>query len=110
MNKEKSLLGIVVAVSTLCLMAFLARDFATAAKAVGLPPQTMQQRILEGKPLKPNSTHRPPKGYVPDETTAVRIAEAVLSPIYGEEQIKNERPFKGRLVEGVWIVSGTLKD
>jgi hypothetical protein len=35
----------------------------------------------------------PPKGFVPDEKTAIRIAEAVWSPIYGEEQIQGEKPF-----------------
>jgi hypothetical protein len=34
----------------------------------------------------------PPKGFVPDEKTAIRIAEAVWSPIYGEEEIRREKP------------------
>ena len=52
----------------------------------------------------------PDKGYVPDEKTAVRVAEAVLSPIYGEEKIIGERPFHGVLKDGVWTVSGTLPE
>jgi hypothetical protein len=50
----------------------------------------------------------PKDGYVPDEKTAVRIAVAVLSPIYGEEQIIREQPFHAKLKDGVWIVDGTL--
>jgi hypothetical protein len=51
----------------------------------------------------------PPKaGYVPDSKTAIRIAEAVLAPIYGEEKINAERPFNAELKHGTWTVTGTL--
>jgi hypothetical protein len=46
--------------------------------------------------------------YVPDEETAVKIAEAVLTPVYGKAKIESERPFTGKLKDGVWEVSGTL--
>lgn len=45
---------------------------------------------------------------MPDEKTAIRIAEAVLIPIYGEKEIASERPFKATLKDGVWTVTGTL--
>jgi len=35
---------------------------------------------------------RPKDGFVPDAKTAEKIAEAVLIPVYGEEQISRERP------------------
>jgi hypothetical protein len=51
----------------------------------------------------------PPKqGYVPNAETAVKIAEAVLIPVYGGKQINSERPFKAVLKEHIWTVSGTL--
>jgi hypothetical protein len=47
-------------------------------------------------------------GYVPDETTAIKIAEAIWLPIYGEE-IYNYKPFKAELLDKkVWRVSGTV--
>lgn len=46
--------------------------------------------------------------YVPDSDTAVKIAEAVLMPVYGKSQIESERPFTAKLRDGVWKVSGTL--
>jgi hypothetical protein len=52
---------------------------------------------------------QPRNGYVPDEKTAIRIAEAVLSPIYGEDVIVHERPFRATLNGDVWIVTGTLE-
>jgi NTF2 fold immunity protein len=51
---------------------------------------------------------QPKKDYVPDSETAVKIAEAVLVPVYGKKQIESERPFRAKLKDGVWTVSGTL--
>ena len=50
----------------------------------------------------------PKHGFVPDSITAVKIAEAVLIPVYWKEQIESERPFKAVLENGVWTVDGTL--
>jgi hypothetical protein len=52
----------------------------------------------------------PPKGFVPNEQTAISIAVAVWSPIYGKEQIESEKPFKASLKDGVWTVTGTLPE
>jgi hypothetical protein len=51
---------------------------------------------------------RPQRGFVPDERTAIAIAEAVLVPIYGVEQIAHERPFRASLNGKVWEVCGHL--
>jgi len=53
--------------------------------------------------------YRPSNGFVPDEATAVKIAEAVLIPVYGAKQIDSERPFTATLKKGVWTVAGTLR-
>jgi hypothetical protein len=45
---------------------------------------------------------------IPDEKTAILVAEAVLGPIYGEAQVHQERPFHASLDRGVWNVDGTL--
>jgi len=44
----------------------------------------------------------PKDGFVPDAKTAVAIAEAVLIPIYGKEQINSEKPLKANLKDGIW--------
>jgi hypothetical protein len=48
-------------------------------------------------------------GFVPDPETAIKIAEAVLSAIYGEKVLEKE-PFIASLVQNgtVWLVQGTL--
>ena len=51
---------------------------------------------------------KPAAGFVPDQKTAITIAKAVLAPIYGEEQILKQEPFKASLKDGVWTVQGTL--
>ena len=51
---------------------------------------------------------QPKAGVVPDEQTAIRIAEAILLPIYGEKIINSERPLRASLRGGVWMVQGTL--
>ena len=52
----------------------------------------------------------PKDGFVPDEITAIRIAEAVWIPIYGEEQINSEKPFKAILKNGIWTIEGSLRE
>jgi len=51
---------------------------------------------------------KPKDGFVPDEKTAVAIAVAVWSPIYGEEKIRGEQPYKASLKDGIWHVEGSL--
>lgn len=59
--------------------------------------------------IPPGYTGKPRhEGYVPDAATAVRIAEAVWFPIYGNKETLRERPYKVSYKDGVWHVSGTL--
>ena len=48
------------------------------------------------------------RGFVPDSATAVKIAEAVLVPVYGESKVTAERPFHAALKDDVWVVEGAL--
>jgi hypothetical protein len=56
---------------------------------------------------KPHS-YVPKEGFVPDAATAIRIAEAVWIPIYGEKDIAEQKPFRAILKNGVWTVLGTF--
>lgn len=63
------------------------------------------KKIVKANTEKPNLVFR---DLIPDELTAVKIAEAVWLPIYGQK-IYNQKPFKARLKDsGTWIVEGTL--
>jgi hypothetical protein len=47
-----------------------------------------------------------PNGLVPDQRTAVAIAEAVLFRVYGEKTIRAERPYVVKHIRGKWIIEG----
>lgn len=55
-----------------------------------------------------DGSYLPNSGFVPDSITAIRIAEAVLFPIYGADHVRSQRPFGAKLHEGVWTVWGYL--
>jgi len=63
--------------------------------------------VLSAQQEKPHS-YVPEAGFVPDSATAIRIAEAIWIPIYGQAQIEKERPFTAALKDGVWTVTGSL--
>jgi hypothetical protein len=47
-----------------------------------------------------------PGGLVPDKRAAIAVAEAVLFPIYGEEMIREQRPYKVKHSDGTWTIEG----
>ena len=47
---------------------------------------------------------------VPDQETAIRIAVAVWTPIYGKKQIESEKPYKATLKNEVWYITGSLPE
>ena len=63
--------------------------------------------LVRAQRAQPHS-YTPPNGFVPDSITAVRIAVAVWSPIYGESQIRGEAPYHARLSDSIWTVEGSL--
>jgi hypothetical protein len=50
----------------------------------------------------------PASAAVPDEATAVTLAENALAKVYGKKKIGSERPFRATLTKGIWHVGGTL--
>jgi len=58
--------------------------------------------------INENGSAIPVNGRVPNEKTAIRIAEAVWLPIYGDS-IYRSKPFKANLVDdSIWVVEGSL--
>ncbi len=58
--------------------------------------------------LKHAKSVHPKNGFVPDEPTALKIADAVAVGQFGEQRISRERPFFARLRGDIWTVQGTL--
>jgi len=49
----------------------------------------------------------PKAGYVPNAETAICIAVAVWTPIYGADNIARQKPFRATLgANGIWTVMG----
>ncbi len=47
--------------------------------------------------------------FVPDSATAIKVAEAIWLPIYGE-RIYEQKPFVAHLVgDSIWVVQGSIK-
>ncbi len=64
------------------------------------------------EPIKPKVVqggYIPGNGCVPDKETALKIAEAIWLPIYGKS-VLNEKPYTVDLENGIWSVTGTLKE
>jgi len=55
-----------------------------------------------------DDSYVPQEGFVPNGLTAAEIAEAILVPIYGSENINKQKPFKVKLKNNIWYVSGVL--
>jgi hypothetical protein len=49
---------------------------------------------------------KPKLGYVPDEATAIAIAKAVWSPVFGKDAVEAQHPIRANLQNGVWVVQG----
>ncbi len=70
--------------------------------AIAAPQHKMQRTQMS------NGFVIPKEGFVPTAQAAISIAEAVLVPVYGEQVVTSERPFKAVLSEGVWIIRGSV--
>jgi len=52
----------------------------------------------------------PKDGFVPNEVTAVKIAEAVITALDSEKWMTQNRPYKGKLKKGMWVIKGKPGD
>jgi hypothetical protein len=65
---------------------------------------TAQNQCTEDCVVK--SSHIPARGFVPDEATAIAVAEAILVAKYGQESIDSQKPFLVGLENDVWTIWG----
>lgn len=64
--------------------------------------------LIGGTSMQGADSFHPKEGFVPDRDTAIAVAEAVLTPIYGRDTVQAERPYIAKLEGGVWTVIGSL--
>lgn len=66
------------------------------------------EKVETVETIRENGNVIPVDGRVPNEETAIRIAEAVLLPIHGERTYEN-RPFVAELKnDSIWNVEGSI--
>lgn len=103
------LLGVVLFVSGILSMKMI------SAAPLQTPAQRASQQPMDRwvalewslrNAIPPYKTIHPKNGFVPDESTAVKIGEAAAIAQYGEKQISGERPFEARLRGDIWTVIG----
>ena len=73
------------------------KTFLVATVAIAVVGCLIGHALAEGGGL----VQKPQAGYVPDETTAKAIAEAISKPIFGD---KVQKPHVASLSNGVWTV------
>src|SRR5437870_913236 len=107
-------LAIAVAVSNACTKEVAPRASNRNKNQAGTDVAASQQVSTGTTPETPSSSQtassKLKNGYVPDEQTAIAIAVAVWTPIYGKAQIESEKPFRATLRNGIWTVGGTLPE
>ncbi|GAB3533009.1 hypothetical protein GCM10027443_17650 [Pontibacter brevis] len=57
--------------------------------------QSKQKQVLVEKVIK-------------NKETAIGVAETMLFSIYGKESIVIQRPYESHLIDGYWVLNGTL--
>lgn len=75
----------------------------------GLLYQEGNQPAASGPSASGRQLKLPEDGVIPDEITAVAVAQAVFRPVFGQEHTKEFLPYHAEFRDGVWTVYGTLK-
>lgn len=70
---------------------------------------SLKQQLVQKNGKVPEDGYVPTNGFVPDGKTAIAIAIAVLTPIYGRAVIDDQMPFEATLVNETWVVVGSIK-
>jgi hypothetical protein len=109
-NRLILLVVFVMVLSTACKTEVASRKPDQIKNQPGTNVNTSQQTPIASPSESKTESFKPKNGYVPNEQTAIAIAVAVWTPIYGREQIESEKPFKATLKNGVWTVTGTLPE
>jgi hypothetical protein len=58
----------------------------------------------------PEHNVKPAEGYIPDASTAAKVADAIPVPIHGDKQLNVERPLVAVLEGDRWHMRGVLRE
>lgn len=86
----------------------ISRKFIILLLVSAIASASAQTPLMKESDSVADAGYVPPEGFVPDKNTAVTVAIAVLTPIYGKTSILKQRPFDVSLRDGIWIIRGSL--
>jgi hypothetical protein len=88
-----------------CFLFFLSFSCKHVQSKLGIDVSRQELKdALTEKPLKPVNVEY----LISNEQTAIDIAEPILFSAYGKDQIIDERPYEVYLVDGYWVLNGTI--
>lgn len=74
-------------------------------KDIVIPFDTSKENGL----VPSNDIYELTEGIIPDAKTAAKVGTAILSSLYGEENVKRQIPFITQLLyDEIWLLTGTL--
>jgi NTF2 fold immunity protein len=92
----------------MCMRSLKLRRIAIVTLSFGVGVILAYSQVRSNQPTGKPPGFIPKEGFVPNAEVAQAIAGAVLLPVYGEETINSERPFKVSLKDDVWTVTGSV--
>jgi hypothetical protein len=87
------------------LILFLLISYKPSHKVLGIEVAKQElSQALNDELEKPMFVRHP----IRDKKNAVGVAEPILFKIYGENKIADEKPYEIYLIDGYWVLMGTL--
>jgi len=80
----------------------ITKSFCYSFEVVNPATDSIGNNLVEISPI--------PRDLVPNEETARKVAEAIWIPLYGEENILEQKPYVVMLVDDIWIVRGLMPE
>ncbi|MBZ5635088.1 MAG: hypothetical protein LAO55_18350 [Acidobacteriia bacterium] len=89
-----------------------AKEWRDKSKASEKSSATIDHRWIVRPPhyreMLPRYRPFPPEGVIPDEATAIQVAETILKTRHGEATVKSQEPYSAFLKGDVWTVRGHM--
>jgi hypothetical protein len=97
MKKKRILLSVVLTIGLLLTIGYHVFKWYLTKEMAEQNLRWMQENL-------DTNSYVPPKGFVPDEATAISIARAVWKSIFGKDIIERNPHQQAVLVDGIWVV------
>jgi hypothetical protein len=81
---------------------------ASACRHSILGEESAREALTEALADTVNVPARGHRELIPDKETAISFAEVLLFKTYGEDKVKDEKPYEIYKINGYWIMRGTL--